>query len=111
MEAFEGDCCSVQKQSSGGVFCKKGVLKNFVKLTEKHLCQSLFFIKLRTFFLKNTPGGCFCQFKILGSVLSRWKNVRAKFTRPFKSEFPQGIKLLGTEKANYFIEILFEFHV
>ena len=27
------------------VFCKKGVLKNFVKLTKKHLCQSLFFNK------------------------------------------------------------------
>ena len=27
------------------VFCKKGVLKNFAKFTEKHLCQSLFFNK------------------------------------------------------------------
>ena len=26
-------------------FCKKGVLRNFAKFTEKHLCQSLFFIK------------------------------------------------------------------
>ena len=25
------------------VFCKKGVLRNFVKSTGKHLCQSLFF--------------------------------------------------------------------
>ena len=25
------------------VFCKKGVLKNFAKITGKHLCQSLFF--------------------------------------------------------------------
>ena len=25
------------------VFCKKGALRNFVKLTVKHLCQSLFF--------------------------------------------------------------------
>ena len=24
------------------VFCKKGVLKNFIKFTGKHLCQSLF---------------------------------------------------------------------
>ena len=30
----------IQKQSSGG-FCKKGVLKNFTNLTEKHLCWSL----------------------------------------------------------------------
>ena len=29
------------------MFCKKGVLRNFAKLTEKHLCQSLFLIKLQ----------------------------------------------------------------
>ena len=29
------------------MFCKKGVLGNFTKLTEKHLCQSLFLIKLQ----------------------------------------------------------------
>ena len=28
------------------VFSKNGVLRNFTKLTEKHLCQSLFFNKL-----------------------------------------------------------------
>ena len=28
------------------VFCKKGVLKIFLKLTGKHLCQSLFFNKV-----------------------------------------------------------------
>ena len=28
------------------VFCKKGVLKNFAKLTRKHLCQSLLFNKV-----------------------------------------------------------------
>ena len=27
------------------MFRKKGVLRNFAKLTGKHLCQSLFFIK------------------------------------------------------------------
>ena len=29
------------------VFCKKGVLRNLVKFTGKHLCQSLFQIKLQ----------------------------------------------------------------
>ena len=29
-----------------GVLQKKGVLKNFVKLTGKHMCQSLFFDKV-----------------------------------------------------------------
>ena len=33
-----------QKQPSE-VFCKKGVLRNFVKFTGKHLCQGLFFDK------------------------------------------------------------------
>ena len=73
------------RSSCPEVFCKKGVLRNFVKLTGKHLCQSLFFNKvvalrpatllkkrlwhrhfptnfakfLRTPFLQNTPGGCF----------------------------------------------------
>ena len=31
------------------VFCKKGDLRNFVKCTEKHLCQSLFFNKVADF--------------------------------------------------------------
>ena len=35
----------VVKKSRMEVFCKKGVLRNFVKITGKHLCQSLFFIK------------------------------------------------------------------
>ena len=30
----------VQKQPPE-MFCKKGVLRNFAKFTEKHLCQSL----------------------------------------------------------------------
>ena len=34
------------RSSRPEVFCKKGVLKDFVKLTEKHLCQSLFFNKV-----------------------------------------------------------------
>ena len=64
------------------VFCKKGVLKNFTKFTEKHLRQSFLFNEVtynfmkkktlahvfscefyeifkNTFFLKNTFGGCF----------------------------------------------------
>ena len=34
-----------QQKQPPGVFCKKGVLRNFVKSTGKHLCQSLFFNK------------------------------------------------------------------
>ena len=29
------------------VYCKKGVLRSFTKFTWKHLCQSLFLIKLQ----------------------------------------------------------------
>ena len=60
------------------VFCKKGVFRNFTKFTGKHLCQrskDCNFIKnrlrfscfplnfakfLKTPFLQNTFGGCFC---------------------------------------------------
>ena len=28
------------------MFCEKGVLRNFTKITGKHLCQSLFFNKI-----------------------------------------------------------------
>ena len=34
------------RSSRPELFCKKGVLGNFAKLTEKHLCQSLFFNKV-----------------------------------------------------------------
>ena len=34
------------RNSRPEVFCKKGVLRNFTKFTEKHLCQSLFFYKV-----------------------------------------------------------------
>ena len=54
------------------VFCKKSVLRNFAKFIGKHLCHSLFFNKVadlspvnfakfvRTRFLQNSFGGCFC---------------------------------------------------
>ena len=34
------------RSSHPEVFCKKGVLRNFAKFTEKHLCQRLFFNKV-----------------------------------------------------------------
>ena len=33
-------------------FCEKGVLRNFTKITGKHLCQSLFLIKLQALGLR-----------------------------------------------------------
>ena len=41
--------CSVlshTRSSRQEVFCEKGVLRNFIKFTGKHLCQSLFFNKV-----------------------------------------------------------------
>ena len=37
---------TIFRSSRPGVFCKKGVLRNFAKFTGKHLCQSLFFNKV-----------------------------------------------------------------
>ena len=37
---------------SSPVFYEKGVLKNFVKFTGKHLCQSLFFNKGQQLYFK-----------------------------------------------------------
>ena len=58
---FLRNILTFQKQPTGGCSVRKGALRNFVKLSEKHPCQSLFFnkvagnfIKKRTPFLKNT---------------------------------------------------------
>ena len=49
-----------------GVFCKKDILKNSVKFTGKHLCQSLFFneaIFFNNFIKKETMAQMFsCEF-------------------------------------------------
>ena len=44
--SFEKIVLSIFRSSRLEVFCKKGVLRNFAKFTEKHLCQSLFFNKI-----------------------------------------------------------------
>ena len=36
-----GDSLNISSRS--GVFCRKGVLRNFVKFTVTHLCRSIFF--------------------------------------------------------------------
>ena len=46
------------KSSRPKRFCKKSVLKNFVKFTGKHLCQSLFFNrKIKPLLIYFLPGG------------------------------------------------------
>ena len=44
--AFIEEYISTNKSSRPEVFCEKGVLKNFTKVTGKHLCQGLFFNKV-----------------------------------------------------------------
>ena len=41
--------CIFVRSSSPEVFCRKGVLRNFLKFTGKDLCQSLFFNKVAGF--------------------------------------------------------------
>ena len=38
---------TINKEQSAEVFYKKNVLKNFAKFTGKHMCQSLFLMKLQ----------------------------------------------------------------
>ena len=100
-----------QKQPSQ-VFCKKGVLRNIAKFTGKHLCQSLFFIKvaglmlchrcfsvnfakfLTTPFLQNTSGRLLLIFNFFEMFLIRlvsvtpirWlKNVNCKWVPAYES--------------------------
>ena len=49
MNAVESDECAYGQQarsSRSELFYQKGVVKNFAKFTEKHLCQSLFVNKV-----------------------------------------------------------------
>ena len=45
------------RSSRPEVFCKKGVLRNFKKLTGKHLCQSLFCNDSACNFIKKRDSG------------------------------------------------------
>ena len=46
LENMEDKILGFQFEQPTEVFFKKGALRNFAKLTVKHLCQSLFFKKL-----------------------------------------------------------------
>ena len=91
------------RSSRQAVFCQKGVLKNFTKLTRKHLCWSLFFHRvaglrpvtwfrkrlkdgrfpenfakfLKHIFSQNTSGGCL--YLNLFEILFIFTKHRAKF--------------------------------
>ena len=59
-----------------GVFCKKGVLRNFAKFTGKHLCQSLFFNKVAGLakFLRTPPSDCFQSLKRMSDKFQFFSN-------------------------------------
>ena len=46
LEVLGNTCFPYFRSSRPDVFCKKGIVKNFAKLTGKQLCQSLFFNKI-----------------------------------------------------------------
>ena len=62
------------RSSRPDAFCKKGILRNLAKFTEKHLCQSLFSIKLQAcnFIKKKTLAQVFSSefFKISQNTFS-----------------------------------------
>ena len=68
----------IQKQSPE-VFCKKEVFKNFAKFTGKHLCQNLFFDKI-----KRLWHGCFpVNFAKILRTLSYWTPLDDCYCNPW----------------------------
>ena len=64
------------KSSRPEVFCKKGILRNFAKLTGKHQVFSCEFWEIsKNTFLQNASRGCFCQ---------EWDTKRKKINKWIK---------------------------
>ena len=73
------------RSSRSQMFFKIGALKNFAIFTGKHLCWSLFLIKLQAFtcfpvniakfyrvaFFIEHSGGCFCRFPVLHYIFKK----------------------------------------
>ena len=72
---------------------KKGVLKNFVKFTGKHLCQSLFSIKL-----KRNSGAVIFQLFFKNTFLA--EHIRMSPSAKSSSEFPKIFKLLHSRNSH-----------
>ena len=86
-------CLVCYKSSHREVFCKKVVLRNFAKLTGKHLCQRLFFnkiagLKSATLFKKRLWHRCF--------LVNFAKSLRT----PFFTEHLRWLVLLLDEMQN-----------
>ena len=103
------------------VFCKKGVLRNFVKFTKKRLCQSLFFNKfaglrpatllkkrllqrcflvnftkfLRTLFYRTPLDDRFRMMHVSELLLSQWIS-------PFQIKLISFISVFNIKRSNQF---------
>ena len=102
-----------------GVLLKKVFLKLLVKLTGKHLCQSLFFNRvagLRRNFLQNTSGGCFskCSKRCeeCGDAYEKMMEIEAGIfggredMMPWIRQFLEHWKMIW--KMFYFVEIILD---
>ena len=88
------------------VFCKKGVFKNFAKVTGKHLCQSLFFNKVAGLakFLR-TP---FLTEHLRATASKVWKECRINF-RFFQTDISEQSSVSNAKSFISIPEILFVF--
>ena len=76
------------KKCPSWIGLKKAVLKNFAKLTGKHLCWDHFFIKLharKPFLKKDSSTGAFCKSCKNFTKFSFIEYIRVTFKRPFCS--------------------------
>ena len=108
------------------VLCRKGVLRNFANLIGKHLCQNLAFNKvaglisatllkkrplwqryfpvnfpkfLRTPFLQNTSGGCFCIWNSPAEHF--WSTASTIVIRNGKIVWKHGLSFWDTYSSSY----------
>ena len=90
------NCVKLLRSRRPEVFCKKDVVRNFEKFTEKHLCQSLFFNKFATynFIKKEALAQVFsCEFYEISRT-------------PFLTEHLRWLLLNCWEVENYYFQLI-----
>ena len=82
---IQGKFISVDRSCHLEVFCKKGALENFAKVTRKYLCQSLCFNKVAELRPETLAQAFSCEFcEIFKNTLLRWL-LHRWFVRMFGS--------------------------
>ena len=96
--AYIKKTCNNDRAASLDIFCKKVFWENFVKITGKYLCRSLFLNKVSGLrwhkyntFLANTSGGDFFQ---MSPKLKRRRTEHIEFTNELKRKQNTNWKLL-----------------